>query len=86
MVFLAKLAGVLAVRINLKVLHVNVELWEFFFWGFNCVWKCYPYLNNFIHLLPLARSDSQLHVLLSPLVAFLLRWVLCGEEIEGDLS
>ena len=85
MVFLAKLADVLAVRINLKVLHVNVELWEFFFWGFSCVWKCYPYFNKaFIYLLPVARSDSRLHVLPSPLVTFLPRWVLYGGEIEGD--
>lgn len=85
MVFLAKLADVLAVRINLRVLHVNVELWEFFFWGFSCVWKCCPYLNKaFIYLLPQARSDSRLCVLPSPLVAFLPRWVLCGGEIEGD--
>lgn len=34
MVFLAKLADVLAVRSDLKILHVNVELWEFSFWGF----------------------------------------------------
>lgn len=85
MVFLAKLADVLAVRIHLKVLHVNVELWEFFFWGFSCVWKCYPYFNKaFIYLLPVVRSDSRLHVLPSPLVTFLPRWVLYGGEIEGD--
>lgn len=35
MVFLAKLADVLAVRINLKNLDVTVELWESSFWGFS---------------------------------------------------
>lgn len=82
MVFLAKLADALAVRINFKILHVNLELWEFFFWGFSCMWKHYTYLPEAVlYLLLLARNDSQLRVLPAPLVTLLTRWVPCGGQI-----
>ena len=60
---------------------------NFPFGVFSCMWKCYPYLTEaFIYLLLLATSDSQLRVLPSPLVTFLIKWVICGGEIEGDQS